>query len=194
VQHLRVASGPRDYHLDGPDDFLPYRLHPESRQLVVFLLIMQNPPINPPEPHRRKTITLLGPSEKKFRFKCQDVIKDIAINPVLPGNFDNTPNEERSPRSLAWWNVPYVVTYIKTVNGWEIASSGAQEFHVRCLDGGAWDRSTWLGTFATLEEALALATTPQELRPFPHNIFRAGPGPLKPELLAAIQRDYYHQV
>lgn len=26
-------------------------------------------------------------------------------------------------------------------------------YHVRCLDGGAWDRSTWWGSFGSLEEA-----------------------------------------
>jgi len=31
------------------------------------------------------------------------------------------------------------------------------KYEVRCLDGGAWDRSTWHGSFATFEEALKVA-------------------------------------
>jgi len=30
-------------------------------------------------------------------------------------------------------------------------------YEVRCLDGGSWDRSTWWGNFATLEQALECA-------------------------------------
>ena len=37
-------------------------------------------------------------------------------------------------------------------NWFEHFPSGVR-YEVRCLDGGAWDRSTWWGSFATLEQA-----------------------------------------
>jgi len=34
----------------------------------------------------------------------------IWLNPKLPQNFSNTPNEERSPAQLKkWWNTPFIV-------------------------------------------------------------------------------------
>ncbi|EPF3440900.1 DNA-binding protein, partial [Escherichia coli] len=35
----------------------------------------------------------------------------IPLNPVLPKNFDDTPNEKRSKSQLdAWWDHPYGIT------------------------------------------------------------------------------------
>lgn len=45
--------------------------------------------------------------------------------------------------------VPYVVE--------QLQGDGKTRFDVRCLDGGAWDRSTWKGSFETLEEAVNFA-------------------------------------
>jgi len=104
-----------------------------------------------------KTITLSGPDGRKFRFKCEDLINGVPINPVLPPKFDSTPNEARSDRSRAWWCVPFVIVYHdndpKFVAHWK----GNTRFDVRCLDGGAWDRSTVWGMFGTLNAAVALA-------------------------------------
>lgn len=74
----------------------------------------------------------------------------IPIDPTLPKNFDSTPNEERSKSQLdAWWDHPFAVKQ----------DDGTLE--VRCLNGGAWDRSTWLGNAATYDEACELADKKQ---------------------------------
>lgn len=71
---------------------------------------------------------------------------DMPVDPELPPDFDNTPNEERSKEHLdTWWDRPFAQT----------RSHGPLD--VRCLDGGAWDRATWYGTAATVDEARLLA-------------------------------------
>jgi len=103
----------------------------------------------------------------------------IPVNPKLPRNFDSTPNEERPASHQRWWSRPYIVTMtlddwrahydkwdaIQIARGeptadrepfyahWLEAWPSGTRYDVRCLDGGAWDRSTWWGSFATLEEA-----------------------------------------
>lgn len=75
---------------------------------------------------------------------------DIPLDPVLPPNFDNTPNEDRPEKELdKWWDKPFIVS----------RSDGS--FEARALNGGAWDRSTYLGTAASVDEARALARTKQ---------------------------------
>lgn len=72
----------------------------------------------------------------------------LLVDPALPPGFDDTPNEKRSTAELdQWWDVPYAQT----------TPSGA--LAVRCLHGGAWDRSSALGTATTVEEAAELANT-----------------------------------
>jgi len=115
-------------------------------------------------------------------FEAEDCVDGMPINPVLPEDFDQTPNGERPPSHEGWWDVPYVETLsvatwekhfasldggraekallawkeeglAKWLEGWP---SGIR-YDVRCLDGGAWDRSTSWGSFATLEQALICA-------------------------------------
>lgn len=50
---------------------------------------------------------------------------------------------------------------------WMEAWPSGIRYDVRCLDGGAWDRSTSWGMFATLEEALACI---RDRRPRPHGM------------------------
>lgn len=70
----------------------------------------------------------------------------VPIDPVLPADFDSTPNERRSPEQIKqWWDRPFAR---RLPDG---------RLDVRCLDGGAWDRSTWYGTAGTHEEARAIA-------------------------------------
>jgi hypothetical protein len=99
----------------------------------------------------------------------QERTMGVPINPELPPGFDDTPNDARPASHACWWDRPYVVSI-----AWEqMAWPGATEvdrakwyahwpwgtrYEVRCLDGGAWDRSTGWGMFATLEEAIACAT------------------------------------
>lgn len=74
----------------------------------------------------------------------------IPLDPKLPKAFDATPNEDRSKSQLdLWWDRPYGIT----------RTDG--RIDVRCLNGGAWDRSTCLGTANDYEEACALAETKQ---------------------------------
>jgi hypothetical protein len=132
----------------------------------------------------------------------------IPINPKLRTDFDNTPNEDRSPAELAkWWDKPFIVSttyeqnlgdkthaeYVERLKEWnekhgfeikprdqweqeraeqkqkwfESFPSGTR-YEVRCLDGGAWDRSTWRGTFAKLSEAVSFAKSGQNFRSHRH--------------------------
>lgn len=74
----------------------------------------------------------------------------IPLDPKLPKTFDATPNDRRSKKQLdAWWDRPYGITL----------SDGRIE--VRCLNGGAWDRSTHLGIADNYDAACALAEAKQ---------------------------------
>ncbi|PZO21366.1 MAG: hypothetical protein DCF26_00040 [Burkholderiales bacterium] len=70
---------------------------------------------------------------------------DMPVDPELPPDFDNTPNEERSTEDLdTWWDRPFAQT----------RADGTLD--VRCLDGGSWDRATFYGSAATVEAARLL--------------------------------------
>jgi hypothetical protein len=113
---------------------------------------------------------------------AQDVQHGVAINPKLPPMFDSTPNDHRPPSHFKFWNVPYIVT--ETVEEldalhqaatdeyaderrerwnnewreqWLSAWPSGTRYEVRCLDGGAWDRSTSWGMFPSLSLALLSA-------------------------------------
>lgn len=74
----------------------------------------------------------------------------IPLDPTLPVDFDNTPNEQRSIDELdAWWDQPY---------GRSLPDG---KIEVRCLNGGAWDRSTRLGVADNYEQACILAEQKQ---------------------------------
>lgn len=107
--------------------------------------------------------------------------QDVLINPLLPHGFDSTPNDGRPVSHQKWWNLPYVVTetiaemdafYADRTDDhaeagrkhwgdirkkWLESWPSGIRYDVRCLDGGAWDRSTNWGAFASLEEALQCA-------------------------------------
>ncbi len=74
----------------------------------------------------------------------------LPVDPELPEGFDCTPNDERSSAELdEWWDQPFLVTH------------GDGRFCARCLNGGAWDRSTGLGFAASIEEATVVALAAQ---------------------------------
>ncbi|MER9056947.1 hypothetical protein [Mesorhizobium sp. M0910] len=74
----------------------------------------------------------------------------IPLDPKLPKTFDATPNEERTKAQLdAWWDRPYGITL------------GNGRIEIRCLNGGAWDRSTHLGVADNYDAACALAEAKQ---------------------------------
>lgn len=100
----------------------------------------------------------------------------ILVDPVLPRNFDNTANDSRPKSHDFWWMRPYVVTYSadqmwpesdghaqsaiwqEARRAWLNSWPGGIRHDVRRLDGGAWDRSTFHGAFATLQSAVDEAT------------------------------------
>lgn len=90
----------------------------------------------------------------KSTFEAADLVDGIPIDPVLPPDFDDTPNERRPKSHQKWWRQPYIMTMRGTA---ERRGAGATGVTVRCLDGGAWDRSTWWGNFDTIAEAVAFA-------------------------------------
>ena len=91
----------------------------------------------------------------------------VLVDPRLPKNFDCTPNDERPKSHEKWVNRAYVQTvrfdnFELTDDGdfkkrWFEAWPTGARYDVRCLDGGAWDRSTSHGSFKTLDEAIELA-------------------------------------
>ena len=92
--------------------------------------------------------------------KAEKFIDGIPVNPVLPKNFYWTDNAKR-PNS-PWWNVPYVSIETRDDEErsdpvWLKAWPSGVRFDTYCLDGGAWDRPTAWGKFATLEEAIQCA-------------------------------------
>jgi hypothetical protein len=104
----------------------------------------------------------------------------IPINPKLPRDFDDWPNDLRPRSHRKWWNRPYIQTVtweqMKPRNPemvgefrdrWFAAWPSGTRYDVRCLDGGAWDRSTNWGSFATLDEALACASSGAPFRRTP---------------------------
>lgn len=92
----------------------------------------------------------------------------VPINPKLPRRFDDTPNGARPASHARWWYRPFILTCTWEQMAWPTATEADRakwheawpsgtRYDVRCLDGGAWDRSTCWGMFAMLEEALACA-------------------------------------
>ena len=110
--------------------------------------------------------------------KAEQIIDGIPVNPVLPKHFFNTDNAKR-PNS-PWWNVPFVKVYpcpwasdSEHLAGWLEAWPSGTRYDVYCLDGGAWDRPTSWGKFATLEEAIQCAQEGPEWDSFPGRVIRA---------------------
>ena len=112
-------------------------------------------------------------------FLAKGCVDGILINPKLPQKFDSTSNDFRPASHQKFWHSPYITTF--SMADWEEFFRGATDeyandrraewdregrqnwlrawpsgirYEVRCLDGGAWDRSTSWGMFATIEEAL----------------------------------------
>jgi len=109
----------------------------------------------------------------------------VPVNPKLPPRFDDTPNQDRPPSHMLWWNRPYIQTFTweemrplgqsglcprtpASIEAdrieWFKAWPSGTRYDVRCLDGGAWDRPTWWGSFATIDEAIACASQSPEWR------------------------------
>lgn len=117
-------------------------------------------------------------------FAAEDCVDGVLINPKLPKNFDCTSNEYRPASHQKFWYMPYIETF--STEDWEASHNSATDeyaearrarwavegrqnwlrawpsgvrYEVHCLDGGAWDRPTQWGMFATLDEALNCTST-----------------------------------
>ena len=114
---------------------------------------------------------------------ARQLAEGVLVDPRLPRNFDNTPNEERQGHEK-YWGLPFIVTeditsldacYLRRTDeyaaqalkywqdegraAWMKAWPSGTRYETRCLDGGAWDRSTSWGMFPTLAEAIQCAKT-----------------------------------
>ena len=100
---------------------------------------------------------------RSYHFTCFAIWDGVPINPRLPKNFSDTANESRPPRHMALWGIPYIETDTgghdtkEDRAKWLEAWPSGTRYDVRCLDGGAWDRPTCWGMFATIEEAVQCA-------------------------------------
>ena len=95
--------------------------------------------------------------KKKYRFKNQkNIVDGIAVNPKLPKNFDDTPNEERCGDEVyEWWDRAFIITqefdkdnykdYCKRMK-WSVENSDyvldtKEEFKTRRKQ----DKANWFG-------------------------------------------------
>lgn len=99
-----------------------------------------------------KTFSMMGHS-----FRAAAVLEGVLIDPELPSGFDDTANDERGPSHLVFEDLPFIRVTRDYAPEFVREWPAGVRFDVRCLDGGAWDRSTVWGMFATLPAALACA-------------------------------------
>ena len=90
-------------------------------------------------------------------------VDGIPVDPELPANWDNLANDARPACHMLIWGRPYIVTWTPTDKEADLIMfkrywPTGTRYTVRCLDGGAWDRSTNCGSFQSLEEARDWAT------------------------------------
>ena len=76
------------------------------------------------------------------KYKADDFIKGVFINPLLPEDFWTEPLENRSEEHMKHWEA---MPFILVEGGF---------YKVYCLDGGAWDRPTLRGGFDTQAQAI----------------------------------------
>jgi hypothetical protein len=114
-------------------------------------------------------------------FTAADCVDGVLIDPELPEAFDETPNEDRPASQQKWWHRPFIVTdTIEQMDAfyagrtdeyaeqgrkswaeehrakWMAAWPSGARYETRCLDGGAWDRSTHWGHVPYARRSLAL--------------------------------------
>ena len=80
--------------------------------------------------------------------KLSGVIDGIPVNPAKPPARDIKNDERETEELILWWRQPYLQWNKR--GHWEI----------RCLDGGAWDRPTFIGGHDELAGAIELAKKP----------------------------------
>ena len=76
-------------------------------------------------------------------YSAENCIDGVLIDPLLPDDFDSTPMDARTEDDMdKWYNLPFVQSQDNGI------------YTVRCLDGGAWDRSSLKGGFDSMEQAV----------------------------------------
>lgn len=91
----------------------------------------------------------------EHRPHVQQRVDGVIVDPLLRRSFEATDNNKRPPlETHDWWGLPFIRTQSGTNPDWLEHWPSGTRYDVRCLDGGAWDRSSWLGAFATLSEAI----------------------------------------
>jgi hypothetical protein len=76
----------------------------------------------------------------------------IPVDPMLPSNWDGVSECYRPKCHWLLRNRPYITTVIR--NGQTMDSV---RYAVRMLDNKCWDRSTWYGSYASLDDAITKA-------------------------------------
>jgi hypothetical protein len=76
----------------------------------------------------------------------------VPLDPILPENWDCTPNQSRPACHWLLKGKPYVKTIVRN-NG----APDSVQYEVRMFDGKCWDRSTWFGSYRSPVEAKAKA-------------------------------------
>jgi hypothetical protein len=93
--------------------------------------------------------------------RARDLVDQVLVDPLLPRGFDDTDNKCRPAEHGPWWGVPFIISFRPSAPDADFlrAFPDGVRYDLRCLDGGAWDRSTWWGSFASAQLAAAEAKT-----------------------------------
>ena len=91
--------------------------------------------------------------------QAADIVDGVLVDPIQPGDFDSTDNKSRPFTHAVWWGVPFIRTHRPENPTDEFLNEfpNGIQIELRCLDGGAWDRSTWWGRFSSIHAAVAFA-------------------------------------
>ena len=83
------------------------------------------------------------------RYRAEQLVDGVLVNPVLPKQFDNTSNETRPQSHQKWWGVPFIVSNsIESLDAFydgrddEYADEARRDWHGR-------GRAQWLDAFPT---------------------------------------------
>lgn len=118
---------------------------------------LSTPVTVPPDGFLSARLPNLPRKSQEFEFQCASIIDGVAVDPNLPPNFDSMANDSRPVRHLAWWGIPFIQVTANSSPQFKTLWPEGHRYDVRCLDGGAWDRSTAWGALPSLQEAVALA-------------------------------------
>ena len=93
---------------------------------------------------------LAGSSSWGHARRFGQIVDGIPVDPEFPEGLWSTPNNKRPASHEEFADQPF----IRTVSVPWMKEHSGYRYDTYFLDGGAWDRPTCWGKFATLEEAL----------------------------------------